>query len=93
MAQIEQEMPWSSQQQLAHNNFWEKQIFHRLLFLCLFGLFTLDENVFVTDLIVDNVVIQVQGFSSGILIILFEKLCVLCEGIWINMWLPCTVNV
>ena len=39
MAQIEQEMPWTSQQQLAHNNFWEKQTFHRLLFLCLCSLF------------------------------------------------------
>ena len=34
-----QEMPWPSQQLLAHNKFWEKQSFHRLLFLCLFGLF------------------------------------------------------
>ena len=40
MAQNEQEMPWASQQQLAHNSCWEKQSFHRLLFLCLFGLFT-----------------------------------------------------
>ena len=39
-AQNEQEIPWSSQQQLAHNSCWEKQSFDRLLFLCLFGLFT-----------------------------------------------------
>ena len=26
-------------EQLAHNRFWEKQSFHRLLFLCLFGVF------------------------------------------------------
>ena len=50
-------------------------------------------NVFVTDLIVHNVATHVQGFLSGILIIFFEKLCVKCEGIWINVWLPCTVNV
>ena len=50
-------------------------------------------NVFVTDLTVDNVVTYVQGFSSGILIILFEKLCVPCEGIWINVWLPCMVKL
>ena len=31
-------------------------------------------NAFVTDFIVDNVVTQVQGFSSEILIISFEKL-------------------
>ena len=52
-----------------------------------------DMNLFVTDLTVDNVVTHVQGFSSGILIILFEKLCVPCEGIWINVWLPCMVNM
>ena len=52
-----------------------------------------DMNVFVTDLTVGNVVTHVQGFSSGILIIFFEKLCVPCAGIWINMWLTCTVNV
>ena len=32
-------------------------------------------NAFVTDFIVDNVVTQVQGFSSEILMIFFEKLC------------------
>ena len=40
MAQNEQEMPWASQQHLAHNSCWEKQTSHRLLFLCLFGIFT-----------------------------------------------------
>ena len=34
-----------------------------------------DMNVFVTDLSANNVVTHMQGFSSGILIILFEKLC------------------
>ena len=52
-----------------------------------------DVNVFVTDFILDNAVTYMQGFSSGILMILFEKLCLKCEGIWINMWLPYTVNV
>ena len=33
-----------------------------------------DMNMFVTDFTVDNVVTHVQGFSSGILIIFFEKL-------------------
>ena len=50
-------------------------------------------NVFVTDFILDNLVTHVHGFSSGILMILFDKLCVKCEGIWINIWLPCTVNM
>ena len=31
-------------------------------------------NVFVTDFIVNNVPTHMQGFSSGILIISFEKL-------------------
>ena len=35
----------------------------------------------VTDLIVDNIVTHMEGFSRGILVILFEKLCVKCEGI------------
>ena len=34
-----------------------------------------DMNVFVTDLTADNVVTHMQGFSSRILMILFEKLC------------------
>ena len=50
-------------------------------------------NVFVTDLTVGCVVTHVQRFSSGILMIFFEKLCVPCAGIWINVWLPCTVNM
>ena len=25
--------------------------------------------------------------------IFFEKLCVICEGIWSNVWLPCMVNM
>ena len=40
MTQNEQEMASASQQQLAHNSCWEKQGFNRLLFFCLFGLFT-----------------------------------------------------
>ena len=56
-----------------------------------------DMNVFLTDFIVENIVTHVQGFSSGILIIYFEKLCdklcVKCEGILINVWLPCMVNM
>ena len=35
-----------------------------------------DMNVFVTDFIVDHVATHVQGFSSGILIILFVRNCV-----------------
>ena len=49
-------------------------------------------NVFVTDLTVDKVVADVQGFSCVILIFLCKKLCVKCEGIWSNMWLPYMVN-
>ena len=45
-------------------------------------------NAFVADFIVDNIVTHMQGFSSGILMIFFEKLCVKCEGIYINMWIP-----
>ena len=52
-----------------------------------------DMKVFVTDFIVGNVATHVQGFSSDILMIFFEKLCVECEGILINMWLPYTLKV
>ena len=41
-------------------------------FACLV-FFPHDMNVLVTDFTVDNVVSHVQGFSSGILIIFFEK--------------------
>ena len=34
-----------------------------------------DMNVFVTDLTANNAMTHMQGFSSGILMILFEKLC------------------
>ena len=34
-----------------------------------------DMNVFVTDLTANNIMTHMQGFSSGILMILFEKLC------------------
>ena len=50
-------------------------------------------NVFVTDLTVDNVVTHLQGFSCRIFLIFFQKLYLKYEGIWINMWLLCTVNV
>ena len=49
-------------------------------------------NVFVTDLIVGNVVTHVQGFSSGILIF-FVRNCVKWQEIWSNVWHPCTVNM
>ena len=75
MAQNEQEMPWASQQQLAHNSRWEKQGFNRLLFLCLFSLSTSNMNEFVTDYIVDNVVTHVQGFAS-------RQCCNSCAGIF-----------
>ena len=38
-------------------------------------------NVFVKDVTADNVVTHMQGFSSGILMVLFEKLC----EIWTNL--------
>ena len=83
MAQNEQEMPWPTQQQLAHNSCWGRHSFHRLLFLFFLVFSPHDMNVFVTDLIVDNVVTQVQGFSSGILII--------WETVWDmnKFWLTC----
>ena len=53
----------------------EKQTSHRLLFVFFFLVFSgHDMNVFVTDFTKDNVVTHVQGFSSGILMIFFEKL-------------------
>ena len=65
-----QEMPWTFQKLLSHNRFWESQSFDMLLFFL-----PHDMNVFVTDVTVDNVVTHMQGFSSGILIILCWKLC------------------
>ena len=53
----------------------EKQTSHRLLFIFFLVFSAHDMNVFVTDLTADNVVTHMQGFSSGILIILFERLC------------------
>ena len=49
-------------------------------------------TAFVTDLNVDIVITHMQGFSSGILIILCWKLCVLCEGIWIDVLSLCMVK-
>ena len=62
----------------------EKQTSHRLLFLFFLVFSPHDMNVFVTDFIVHNVVTHVQGFSSGILIIFFEKLWNVKES-----WLTC----
>ena len=73
MAQNEQEMPSASQQQLT-TAVEEKQTSHRLLFIFFLVFSGHDMNVFVTDLTVEYVVTHVQGFSSGILIIFFEKL-------------------
>ena len=42
-------------------------------------------NVFVRDLTVEYVVTHMQGYTSGILIILVRN--------WMNVWLTCTVNV
>ena len=53
----------------------EKQTSHRLLFVFLLVFSGHDMSVFVTNLTIENVVTHVQGFSSGILIIFFEKLC------------------
>ena len=53
----------------------EKQTSHRLLFIFFLVFSPHDMNVFVTDLTVEYVVTHVQEFSSGILIIFFEKLC------------------
>ena len=50
-------------------------------------------NVFVTDFIVENLATHVQGFSSGILMIIFEKRAAISVGILIHIWLPCTVNM
>ena len=50
-------------------------------------------NAFVTDFIVCNVATPVQRFSSTFLIIFFDKVCVKCEGILINVWLTCTVSM
>ena len=52
----------------------EKQTSHRLLFLFFLVFSPHDMNVFVTDLTVGCVVTHMQGFSSGILMIIFEKL-------------------
>ena len=54
-----------------------------------------DMNVFVTDLTADNVVTHMQGFSSGILMILFEKLCdiwTILINVWLHVWLTCSIQ-
>ena len=52
-------------------------------FLCCFVFSPHNMNLFVTESIVYYVVTHMQDFSSGIVIIFFEKLCqiVRCEGI------------
>ena len=45
-------------------------------------------NVFVTDLTVEYVVTHVQRFSSGILIIFFEKLGLICHLLFNLFYLP-----
>ena len=52
----------------------EKQTSHRLPLFSFLVFSPHNMNVFVTDLIVDNVATHVQRFSSGILIIFCEKL-------------------
>ena len=52
-----------------------------------------DMNVFLTNFTVEYAMTHVQGFSSGILINIFLRNYVRYEGILINVWLPCTVNV
>ena len=92
MAQNEQEMPWASQQQLAHNSCWEKQSFHRLLFLCLFGLFTPSHEC-ICDRFHHR---QCYDSRAGIFKWNFDHFLletVKCEGIWINVWLLYMVNV
>ena len=59
----------------------KKQTSHRLLFLFFLVFSPHDMNVFVTDFIVDNIATHVQGFSSRILIISFEKL----SQMWRNL--------
>ena len=76
MAQHVQEMPSTSQavacsQQLLRRN---KLVTGCYFFACL--VFSPhDMNVFVTDLTASNVLTHMQGFSSGTLMIFFEKLC------------------
>ena len=48
-------------------------------------------NVFVTDIFIDKVVTHMQGFSSGILIILLET--VRYGEMWSNVWFLCMVNM
>ena len=91
-AQNEQEIPWSSQQQLAHNSCWEKQSFDRLLFLCLFGLFTPSYEC-ICDRFHQR---QCCDSRAGIFKWNFDHFLletVKWEGIWSNVWLPYTVNM
>ena len=52
----------------------EKQTSHRLPLFSFLVFSPHDMNVFVTDFIVENLATHVQGFSSGILMIILEKL-------------------
>ena len=93
MAQNEQKMPWPSQQQLAHNSCWEKQSFHRFLFLCLFGLFTQSYECICDRFDHRQCCDSRAGIFKWNFDNCFVRNCVKCEGIWINVWLPYTVNV
>ena len=81
MAQNQQEMPSASQQQLAYNSCWGETNFPQVAFFFFLVFSGHDINVFMTDLTVEYVVTHVQGFSSGILIIFFEKL----SEMWRNL--------
>ena len=74
MAQNEQEMPEHPSSSLLTTAVEEKQTSHRLLFIFFLVFSGHDMNVLVTDLTVEYVLTHMQGFSNGILIILFEKL-------------------
>ena len=86
-----QEMAWASQQLLSHNSCWEKQTSHRMLFLCLLGLFTPWYECVCDRFDCKQCCDSHAGIFKWILMIIFEKLRY--EQILINMWLPCTVNV
>ena len=93
MAQNEKEMPLHPSSTLLRTAAEGHRV-STACYLFSFLVFSLhDMNVFLTNFTVDNVVSHMQGFSSGILIIFFEKLCVKCERILINMSLPCMVNM
>ena len=142
MAQNEQEIPWSSQHQLAHNSCWGETNFPQVAFVFFFGLFrpwyecicyrfdcrmccdshagifkwNFDYFLWETRCNVkesrltcgshaqlmcrilldlpENVNIQINiSFTNCLKCGNFRVICLIYEGIWINLWLPCTVNV